>query len=731
MQPIIIREFPLDRIQCGAPLGNSLLGVLVWGGGRKINITFGSNSVWDHRGGLPWSSKINFADIKKALENCDERALRDIFAPPEYPAGTPSRPQVVPLGRLTLQLEEDCELLRYELHLQNSLLDIVYTQGGAEKKITFLLGRKSQKRLVFCGGNIKNICWQDSWHLSNERAENNLNTLQNTLFPEPEHFSVGGVQGFCQMLPADPGFALAFRQDADKFTVGFARGDEEIASLTALEPVSWDTLLEENNTFWQNICSRTPELTVDNAILMEMYHFGLYKFISMSDPSGVPAGLQGPWIEDDRFPPWSADYHFNINVQMCYSPALRANLAENLMPLFDMVRSWQEKLRNNAQSFVNVEDGILMPHAVDDRGTCMGGFWTGAIDHACSAWTAQMMFDYCDYTGNMDFLREFVFDFMRGVFNVYRAMMSSDADGKLRLPLSVSPEYRGSKFNAWGANASFQLAAVHRLIRNLCKAAEWLGQQPEPIWLDTAERLPEITVTAGLESEVVDRNLPEIALWENQALEYSHRHHSHLAAIAPFNTIDPEDPRWKEVVEQSRKRWIADGMGHWTGWSTAWAAQLNSHFKQPENAEMLLEIFHKVFTNSGGGTLHDAAFPGFTLYSGANEVMQIDGGMGVVAAIQEMFLYDCCGVLHIGDGIPASWRRAEIENMPAPGGFRISARFSRGRGVFLKITARRAGICRIRLDAKRQWPLPHKGSVENNVWSVALEAGETVLLEEV
>ena len=539
MQPIIIKEFPLEHIQCGAPLGNSLLGVLIWGGGRKINITFGSNSVWDHRGGLPWSSKINFADIKKALENCDECSLRDIFALPEYPANTPPCPQVVPMGRLTLLLEEDCELLRYELHLQNSLLDIVYTQGGTEKKITFLLGRKSQKRLVFCGGNIKNICWQDSWHLSNERKKNNVHTLQDLLFPEPEHFLLDDVQGFRQMLPADPGFALAFRQDADTFTVGFARGDEEIAALNALMPVSWDTLLEENNTFWQNIYSRTPELAVDNAILMEMYHFGLYKFISMSDPSGVPAGLQGPWIEDDRFPPWSADYHFNINVQMCYSPALRANLAENLMPLFDMIRSWQEKLRNNAQNFVNVEDGILMPHAVDDRGTCMGGFWTGAIDHGCSAWTAQMMFDYCDYTGNMDFLREFVFDFMRGVFNVFRAMMSTDADGKLRLPLSVSPEYRGSNFDAWGANASFQLAAVHRLIRNLCQAAEWLGQQPEPGWLDTAERLPEITVTAGLISEVVDRNLPEIALWENQPLEYSHRHHSHLAAIAPFNTIDP------------------------------------------------------------------------------------------------------------------------------------------------------------------------------------------------
>ena len=83
---VIVKEFPLPRIHCGAPLGNSYLGVLVWGGGRKLNVSFGSHSLWDHRGGLPWNGKMSFAAIRKALEGHDEEELKRIFAFPPSPA---------------------------------------------------------------------------------------------------------------------------------------------------------------------------------------------------------------------------------------------------------------------------------------------------------------------------------------------------------------------------------------------------------------------------------------------------------------------------------------------------------------------------------------------------------------------------------------------------------------------------------------------------------------------
>ena len=214
----------------------------------------------------------------------------------------------------------------------------------------------------------------------------------------------------------------------------------------------------------------------------------------MTDDSGWPAGLQGPWIEDNSFPPWSGDYHFNINVQMCYWPAYRANRPDNLKPVFKMLTDWLPELRRNAKFFVGIDDGIMLPHAVDDRGTCMGGFWTGAIDHGCAAWMMQMMYDYCDYFNDEEYLRNTVFDFMKGVMRVFQEMMIRKEDGTLAMPLTVSPEYRGSALNAWGANSSFQLAAIHRLAENLISAAEKLGEESDPFWNDVLQNLPKASI---------------------------------------------------------------------------------------------------------------------------------------------------------------------------------------------------------------------------------------------
>ena len=71
------------------------------------------------------------------------------------------------------------------------------------------------------------------------------------------------------------------------------------------------------------------------------------------------------------------------------------------------------------------DDGYMLPHAVDDQCVCMGGFWTGTIDHACSAWIAQMMYTYYKYTGDAAFLKEICYPFMKGVMRVFEAMLES------------------------------------------------------------------------------------------------------------------------------------------------------------------------------------------------------------------------------------------------------------------------------------------------------------------
>ena len=64
------------------------------------------------------------------------------------------------------------------------------------------------------------------------------------------------------------------------------------------------------------------------------FQYGRYLLIASSRDL-LPANLQGLWNQSNS-PPWQADYHTNINIQMNYWLAEPANLSECTKPLFDM-----------------------------------------------------------------------------------------------------------------------------------------------------------------------------------------------------------------------------------------------------------------------------------------------------------------------------------------------------------------------------------------------------------
>ena len=195
----------------------------------------------------------------------------------------------------------------------------------------------------------------------------------------------------------------------------------------------------------------------------------------------------------------------------------------------------------------------------------------------------------------------------------------------------------------------------------------------------------------------------KIGLWQSVDLDESHRHHSHLGGIYPFDVFTVDDPEWRPVIERSLAHWIFRGSGLWSGWSMAWASTIHSHVGNAQAAEMCLEAFDEFFTNEGHGTLHDGHRSGFSLMGvgpvggkeyiqgsvpscGREEIMQMDGGMGATAAIQEMLLHTRRGVTHVFAGAPMRWKNTSFENMRTEGAFLVSA--SRVAGVTAKVAVK-------------------------------------------
>jgi hypothetical protein len=261
--------------------------------------------------------------------------------------------------------------------------------------------------------------------------------------------------------------------------------------------------------------------------------------------------------------------------------------------------------------------------------------------------------------------------------------------------------------NAWGKNASFQLAAVHRLCEYLISAAELLEEEPAAVWNDISNNLPEYTLTG-------EKGHERIALWEGTDLEESHRHHSHLGLICPFDTVDIFDSSNMDMINNTIRHWTEKGTGLWSGWSVPWASMLQSRMHNGTMAEIYLEIFSKVYMNEGYGSLHDPGLPGFSDIRGPlplsngpgvkniqiREIMQMDAAMGAVTAVQDMLLHSRRGVVYIFPGIPSRWENAKFSDMPCEGGFFISAELRDDELLPLKIKSGLGGI----LKLSNPWP---------------------------
>ncbi len=648
---IVQWEFPRTA-SCheGIPFADGRTGVLVWGGGDTINLTVGRGDLWDHRGGYAWTDEQSYTNICAAVATRDNDRLKSLFSnepPPNW--GGRYNPYMLPLGRVVVKIPGKT-VRRGALDTATGLGELSFTDGTgvrlAMSKASHAFAMQFPKDAEYSVRSVPGTEF-DVWKTLANRGFEKARVLDG---------SVIGVGGFSWKLPADEQVWLSWTVEGREFVLKTGRGYKVLAG-----GVPFDRMASESAAHWSAFWREGARVKVPDPVVQQIFDLGMYKFGAMTDPDGFAAGLQGQWLEDDRLVPWNGDYHFNINVQECYSPAYRGGHFKNLMPLFRMVLSWRPLLRDNARKFVGIDHGYVLPHSVDDRGVCIGGFWTGTIDHASTAWIASMMMRYVRYSGDTSFLKSGAFDFMKGAMSVYRAMME-ERNGRLSIPIGPSPEWGDSNVQkAVGRDPSFQLAAAHRLAMDLADAAVLLGESPDPMWLDVSKRLPAFTDGPN-----------GFQLFEGQPFIASHRHHSHMAGIYPFDTVDFGDPNSRRAAYATYRNWVFKGPGEWSGWCVPWAAILHTRFGSADAAVQMLHNWKVFYNNPGHGSLHDAFRSGFTVFTGRPTIMQMDGQCAAVTAILELMAHETNGRVEFFKGCPDDWKEVSFENLALSDGRRVS-----------------------------------------------------------
>jgi hypothetical protein len=319
------------------------------------------------------------------------------------------------------------------------------------------------------------------------------------------------------------------------------------------------------------------------------------------------------------------------------------------------------------------------------------------LDPACCAWIAQLYGRYYEYSGDLDFLKERAFPFIKGIMRGYEEMLE-EHNGRLSIPLSISAEYGAGHA---GRDPSYQLAAAHMLADYLIEASQILNRAPEPVWLDIKQRLPRFTIVEG--KDPYNRETEKrIAIWEGQDLDVCHRHHSHLAGIYPFETLSEPPPEEAEIIDNTIDHWIMKGMGQWSEWCIPWAAIIYTRLGFSEAPMILFDMWKKIFVNEGLATVYLPRSRGIIAHrrndlkkpKATSEIMQLDGTMGTATALLEMLAHRRGETIYLFKGIPEEWRDVSFKNIHLPGGFTISGKLDEN----ITVRSRDGGSLKIELD---------------------------------
>jgi alpha-L-fucosidase 2 len=680
------------------PLGNGLLGALVWGDGRPLRISLDRTDLWDLRP-VPEFSGPDYSYLRMR-QWVNEGRIDDLHRLYDKPYGNPG-PTKIPAGRIELSFGGDCAFQEASLDIARAVAEMRFKDGTTVRVLVHATEPVGLIRVTSGRpGRVTLVAPPFAGKVTEEAGAGKISAgdLATLRYEAPRQQGGDTWTGYLQKGWGDFRFAvaLAWRQsDRDWLCVWSICTSKEAqdplaAARKRCEAVlaeGFDGIVADHDRWWASYW-KGASVSVPNAVIERQWYLDTYKFGAAARSQTPPITLQGPWTADNmKIPPWKGDYHHDLNTQLSYWPAYSGNRLDGASGYVRWLWETKGTARAWTQQFFNLP-GLNVPMTADLEQRQIGGWHQYTHSATTAAWLGHHFYLHWRYSMDRQFLKDRAYPWLRDASVFLEAVTEKGADGKRTLPLSSSPEINDDRLDAWFPTiTNYDLALIRWTFEKTAELAKEAGGQGEAEhWQRVLAEMPELALDPQTQKLLVARDYP---------LPSSHRHFSHLMAIHPLGMIRWENgPRDQAIIKASLAELEAKGTGAWCGYSFAWLANLAARARDGTKAEKALQTFAEAFCLRNSFHCNgDQSGKGYSSFR--YRPFTLEGNFAAAAGLQEMLLQSYSGTVRVFPAVPASWKDASFRNLRAEGAFVVGAEREGGATQSVEILAEKGGLLRL------------------------------------
>lgn len=703
------------------PLGNGMLGALVWGKATKLRLSLDRADLWDERKALPDLNTFNFKWVQNQVDKKEYRIVQQKLDDPYNSMTTPTK---IPAAAIEFNINSLGKVVSNVLDIKTALNTIKFENGTVFN--CYIHATRNQGFFGF--QNVKNIDILPELivhnYAGNEKTigdnSHSGEGLQKLGYTKGDVTKTSATIRYRQPM-SDGHFyeVLIYWKKINDNVIGSWTVTKDIMSnlppiFTNLkEPTGWDS----HTKWWTNFWSKSS-ISIPDELVQKQYYLEQYKIGSVARKGAPAITLQAVWTADNgSLPPWKGDFHNDLNTQLSYWPTYTSNHLDEGKTFTDWLWKVKGESERYTKAYFGVK-GINIPGVVTLNGYPMGGWIQYSMSPTVGAWCSQHFYWQWKYSMDKQFLNQQAYPYITQSAT-FLENITFLKDGVRMLPLSSSPEYNDNSITAWFKNwSNFDLSLAKFLFKAAYEVSIAKGDgKGAKHWSKIVNELPDYEV-----------NETGFTIAPGQNLTSSHRHMSQYMGIYPLALLDYNKPEDQVRIDNSFKQLEAKGTRGWCGYSFSWMASLYARGYQADKALRQLQIFASNFCSPNsfhlngdqkGGQYSSFTYRPFTL----------EGNFAFAQGVNELLLQSRSGYVEVFPAIPSDWKDCSFKNLRTEGAFLISANYKNGLTDTITVFAENGGVLNIKLPKGKFYLSGKLVNFKNDILTIATKKGEKLVFQ--